>query len=427
METEFPRRRVRAVVSVQGTGVLLGAVPTFAVEPPWWVEVEPVTRHLDALLGVPTVVLRMVRVVGGQSPRGGEVTYHVEASEPPAAGAVAWEPVAPAEWAAITRAEPLRAPYAEPGGPAAVVAWADRALAALGRPRTGPAVQIKTWNLSCVFRLPTAAGPVWSKSTRDFEAAEPVAIGLAAEVDRDLAPKVLAALPADRLMLLDDIPGVDCWGADDARIRVAIEQLVAMQAALAGTFDARPAGSLDGLLDRRLAGLPSGVERALAGPAATDLAPAERDAVRRIIAELPSFTAAIAETGLPDTLVHGDFHPGNWRSDGRSHVFLDWSDSHLGNPASDILNLRGYLPAGRWRAGVAVWSAAWREHRPESDPERAVALLAPLLNLQAAAHYQGFLDGIEPDEWPFHRADPTEQLRLAIAAFNDSPAEPLTA
>ena len=49
-----------------------------------------------------------------------------------------------------------RAPWARPGGPAADLTWADAALAALDRPRSGPAQQVRTWNLSSLWRRPVS-------------------------------------------------------------------------------------------------------------------------------------------------------------------------------------------------------------------------------------------------------------------------------
>src|SRR4051812_1038041 len=56
-------RSVSAVVTVDGA--LLGAVGPFAVEVPWWSEVEAVVARLRRTLGVPLVVLRLLRVDGG--------------------------------------------------------------------------------------------------------------------------------------------------------------------------------------------------------------------------------------------------------------------------------------------------------------------------------------------------------------------------
>ena len=36
-------------------------------------------------------------------------------------------------------------------------------------------------------------------------------------------------------------------------------------------------------------------------------------------------------------MVHGDFHPGNWRCGDGPPVILDFADAHLGNPVLDGL------------------------------------------------------------------------------------------
>jgi len=76
-------RTVQALVG--RAGEYLGAPPPFDVPGPWWSNVEPVTAHLDQLLGVPTAVLRLVHATNGDTGRGGAVVYHVEAfGRPPA-------------------------------------------------------------------------------------------------------------------------------------------------------------------------------------------------------------------------------------------------------------------------------------------------------------------------------------------------------
>ena len=45
----------------------------------------------------------------------------------------------------------------------------------------------------------------------------------------------------------------------------------------------------------------------------------------------------IESCGVPDTLVHGDFHPGNVGGPADDHVILDWGDSFVGNPLIDEL------------------------------------------------------------------------------------------
>ncbi|MGW6200907.1 hypothetical protein ACWF0M_32500 [Kribbella sp. NPDC055110] len=69
-------KTVEAVVSVGDR--YIGQAPAFAVEPGWWAEVEAITRHLDELLGVRTVVLRLVHADEAVIGRGGRVVYHVQ-------------------------------------------------------------------------------------------------------------------------------------------------------------------------------------------------------------------------------------------------------------------------------------------------------------------------------------------------------------
>jgi hypothetical protein len=399
-------RQVRAIVTVAGR--IVGAAPTFAVQSPWWADVEPVTAHLDAVLGTPTAVLRLVDVVGGESPRDGTVTYLVEVDALPGT------PLEAADGHAALAPHPRRAPWAMPGGPAGILAWADAALAAGGRPRTGPAVQIKTWNLSCVHRLPTGSGPVWSKTTGAWASPESAAIALVAGVDPTLVPTVLAADPSTGRMLLDHIPGHDCWDADEATIRSTMARWVAAQAALAG----HP--GMAALADLRLATLPQRVAALLArDEVVAQLTAAERAAVDDLVAGLPALLGAVAAAGLPDTLVHGDFHPGNWRAEGGDVVVVDWSDSYLGSPALDVLRLRDWLPEERWAVAIQEWAGAWHAAVPGADPAAALAVLDPPERLHAACVYQRFLDNIEPDEWPYHQDDPAQMLRLAGAAYRD--------
>ena len=59
-----------------------------------------------------------------------------------------------------------------PRGPDADLAWADAVLAAIGRPRVAPAQQVRTWNLSSLWRLETAGGAAWLKVVPPFFAHE---------------------------------------------------------------------------------------------------------------------------------------------------------------------------------------------------------------------------------------------------------------
>jgi Ser/Thr protein kinase RdoA (MazF antagonist) len=129
--------------------------------------------------------------------------------------------------------------------------------------------------------------------------------------------------------------------------------------------------------------------------------------------------ATIGKCGIPDTLVHGDLHPGNVRRDGANITLLDWGDSFLGCPAFDILRLSEGASRDDAAALLGQWSALWKQQQYNSEPERAIALIRPLVPLLAAATYANFVEHIEESERPFHAFDVAEQLELAERILAD--------
>jgi hypothetical protein len=217
-------RSIIALVSApSGFAGRTGALPVATSD---WNHVEPVNEVLEALLGVRTSVLRLISVENGGMMRGGLVTYHVEAHGEPDRTKLhpATEPEPDA---------PNRLPYARLGGPAELIEWADVEIE-----RTGPAVQVRTWNLSTVHRLPTANGPVWLKAIPSFFADEGAVIKMVAAHDPTLVPEVIASAP--RRVLLGDAPGDKCWPIRPEHVDLIVPRWVAVQNALAGAPQIRP-------------------------------------------------------------------------------------------------------------------------------------------------------------------------------------------
>jgi phosphotransferase family enzyme len=392
-------RTVSALVTCDDT--YLGAVGPFGVGIPWWADAEAVVDHLRAVLGVPVIVLRLLEVDGGDGSRDGHVTYHVAALGRPAPGLLADAPRAAR--AALAEPEELRLPWARLDGVLELLGWACDTLAAAGRPATGPAVQRRTWNLSALFQLPTGTGPVWLKATPPFAADEASVIAALAGVDPSLVPPVIGAGPGR--ILLEHLPGEDCWDASPPVITSAVRRLATAQAALASRLP-----SLPGLPDRRPPVIAGQIRALLDGPVAGELSAAEAAAARGLLSRFPR----LDECGLPDTVVHGDFHPGNWRSDGGPPAVVDWADAHLGQPVLDGLRACDYLPAARRPAAARAWVEAWKSLVPGCDPAQALRLAEPLVHLAYAVRYQEFLDGIEPSERVYHRGDPAAAIRAAL-------------
>ncbi|MBB2942838.1 hypothetical protein FB565_002551 [Actinoplanes lutulentus] len=368
--------RTVSLVLVDPAGVVLGALPPFEVVTPWWQEVAEVVTKA----GVEVTVLRLLH--GDRpAPPGGHVTYLASTGARPAG-------LVPVE---VDLADhPLRAPYAEIGGPAASLAWAAGALDRIGLGGAVP-VQQRTWNLSAIWRfdLPEDGRPVaWLKQVPGFFAHEPAVLRMVDAVSPGLVPYVLAAGDQGRT-LLAHVPGEDRYGAGPSLCAEVVAAFHPVQAHFAGRV-----GELAGLPDHRVFDL---------------------DAIKPYVGEisgladlldgLPDRLAAVAECGLPDTLIHGDLHPGNVRTsaDGTLTI-VDWGDAGIGNPAFDILRLSD-------DPGVL---RDWADRWPGCDALRAVELLRPVAALRSAITYAGFLAKIEPSEWPYHAADVEVALRAAL-------------
>ena len=141
-----------------------------------------------------------------------------------------------------------------------------------------------------------------------------------------------------------------------------------------------------------------------------------RTDVEHLLEKLPSVVAELDTAGLPITFVHGDFHPGNWRSNGTARA-IAWADTFIGHPATDIQRLIGWLPETGRAHALDVWTTAWKNHVPAADPARALPPTSVLVHLLYAVVYQRFLDNIEPAERIYHEDDPAAELQAAVVAY----------
>jgi hypothetical protein len=356
------------------------------------------------------VELSVVRLLAAQSPRphGGAVTYLAQLAAPAPTG-LRVTPVAVDD-----APQPHRAAYAEPGGPAATLRWAARALRERGHGEIVSAAQVRTWNLSAIWRLETTRGAVWLKHVPGFYRHEATVLDLVARRGfAALVPAVVAADDAGR-MLLAEVPGADLYGAGaDVREGIAAD-VHRLQEAFAGDVGALLRA---GVPDGRAGALAAAVARLAGSPAADGLT-----GLPDLVAGLPDRLAELAACGVPDTLVHGDLHPGNARGHDSRRVVLDWCDAFVGHPAFDLLRLVEGLPADAASAIVDGWVGRWRRAVPGSDPGRAVDLLRPVAPLRAAAVNASFVANIEPVERAHHADDVRTLLRQAVAAQDTATA-----
>jgi len=372
-------------------------LPPVALEMPWWPESHDLVSAVRERDGIDITVLRLLQTTSDRI-AGGDVTYLAETDRLPRAPLGGWpgDPLAD---------QPLRQTWARPGGPGELLGWADDRLAAAGWDRTGPAQQMRSWNLSALWRIPTAEGRVWLKAVPDFFAHEGAVIDWIGE---PVAPQLIDFV-AGRALLVDIAGPTNHEVRDEVALRPMVELLTGLQQR---ALDREEGLIALGVPDRRL---PTLVARAgaVVEQWGAEIEPSEHRSLDALLAELPARTAAIADCGVPDTLVHGDFHAGNVVGRPGTYVILDWGDSFVGHPLLDELAFVEPLPRQVQDAARTWFVTAWERIVPGSEPARAAELLEPLVSLEAAVMYARFCAAIEPDERIYHASDVVRMLRRA--------------
>src|SRR4051794_23063802 len=210
-------------------------------------------------------------------------------------------------------------------------------------------------------------------------------------------------------MLLEHPPGDELYQAD-----------VAQRARLRKVAHRRPRAGADAADPPVTAGVPHRRRRPEAGWRRQSLAGwVDGHPAQRVLDQVDERLDSVADCGLPDTLVHGDLHPGNAIGDGERMVLIDWGDSFIGCPAFDALRLGVGLPRQSADEVIAAWARRWEASVPGCSPRRAAELLRPVEGLFLAAVYARFLANIEPTERRYHHADVGIGLDAAVAQWPD--------
>jgi hypothetical protein len=305
--------------------------------------------------------------------------------------------------------QPVTPAWTKPGWYAEALAWIDDHLDAAGSPRTGVPVQVRSWGLSNVLRCPTTAGSVYFKALAHSSTITP------ARVD---SPALLFAHEPRLLRhLADERPGgvVSPLAIDEDRVWMLLPDLgppLAAEpdvevwiAAMRGhaRLQRSYASSLDRLLefgcvDRRLAVLDGEIDRLL-GPniitdrleqAERDQLPADADRLRKAITELVAI-------GVPETLLHGDLHPGNLAVQDGQVLAFDWTDAALSHPFLDLVTFfEGRSEISKDPRLKDAYLAEWEEFASPADLRRALELaeqLGSLHQLMTYVHLPEHLSG----------------------------------
>jgi hypothetical protein len=385
--------RMRVLARRQGQDWRL---PT--VERRGWTPAGTVSR----LLGHPTVLLK---------PLGPDLFALDCAGAGQAPADHGWRPVADlgpderdeaAAWLdALADPAAIEPEWFRPGWLQEATAWADDALAALGRRRTGPPFQVRHWSLSAVVRLPTDRGDVYLKCVLPGFAIEPsVARAVAGWTDGPSLDVLAHDVRTARWLSADyagrsgeDVEGGAPPAAAAALARLQVQAATRRYRLLAaGCRTVDPAGlaaSFEQLLRRDDLWL-ARHDRALAGR--------ELDRLGACAPWLARLCERLATSPIPLSLTHGDFHPGNAALTADGWLVHDWSFAALSFPFFDLANWLHDVQPGGEADHVDAYLAPWATTHGATAARAAWTLAKPLGACYSLTRLAAVLDATPADQ-----------------------------
>ena len=307
----------------------------------------------------------------------------------------------------------------QPGWIDALDAWARARLAAVGRTVIAPPGVVHLGPIAAVARFDTDAGPTFLKASIPFFAREATIAAALSVRTPGWVPDVVAADPAHGT-LMEDMGGQVLGDEPEDTWALGLRRLAELQVAWVGASDALLAA---GAQDRPIAAL----RRLVADlePVHALLAAAEPGAWpawAAVVDGLVDRCASLAASGFPDTLVHGDLHPGNINVRDGEALLFDWSDGAVSHPFADLTCFlrRAETPTARRQmadAYLSVWAAGYGMERVERALDDALVVGA----LYQVATYLALVPAMDlRDRWQFE-AGPWRWLRFAIRPLELSP------
>ncbi|MEA2547977.1 MAG: hypothetical protein QOE42_575 [Chloroflexota bacterium] len=281
--------------------------------------------------------------------------------------------------------------------------WMRAATADAGRPLTDDPRPFFLRGISALLRAPTEGPDLFLKAVFPLFHAEPVLTRLLAERFPEAVPTVVAIESDEGWLIVEDIGSAWVGDVPEADRPAALGRgataLVAIQRAMAIDDAALRTLREAGAPHRPLADLVASVATAI-GPDGFGVGdggiPPER--AGRVLEALATAVARVESIGLPESVVHGDFHSGNAALVDDRVVIIDWSDAAISNPAIDLVTWVAWS-GGRQRevdAATDGWVDAWSG---AVDGEALHAVIDDVLIVGAAyqiVSYDGIGRNLEP-------------------------------
>jgi Phosphotransferase enzyme family len=407
-------------------------LPTVTTEK--WSRGRAVVDELRSSLGLEAAYLRMGRPARLESE--GPVLTLCEFDVPPDT----FSPRPPAEWIPLDAADPAmlapvelragverwlaeqtsqtrppeRAPWARPGWSGRAEAWVSDTLTRLGIGARGPLAFHAQWPLSSIMRIETSEGGLYLKAVFSLFHHEPAVTEALGRAHPGRVPDILAVDHERGWMLMRQLTGRELGDLESRRWSSGLRAAAEIQRAWVGRADEIVRL---GAPDRTLALLEGQVD-SLAE--LTGLNDEDKPRVERAVPELRRRCRQLAETLIPETIVHGDLHPWNVLEDRGRTVIFDWSDACLAHPFFDLQTFVERVGDEHDAATlVDRYLEAWTDEASLDSLREAYELSRPLAQLHHAVSYARIVAAFEPDDRWLFADEPRRRVLDALSLLEN--------
>ncbi|WP_414572313.1 aminoglycoside phosphotransferase family protein [Nostoc sp. CCY 9925] len=234
----------------------------------------------------------------------------------------------------------LRVPWAKIGWFDRTATWINLQLNSNGLCAFAPIEQVKSQTRSCLLKVSTTDGKLYFKAVFGIFGKEPTLTDFLAQLYPNHLPKLLAVDTEQQWMLMWDFGGnLLSEVADISQWEEALRLEAEIQIQAVHQVDKL----LDiGFPDRRIEQLASQIKPLFADKSALlvpqndpILSETEIETLSSLVPQLVARCNELDGFGIPQTLIHGDFHCQNVVVTNERFIYFDWSDSAISHPFFD--------------------------------------------------------------------------------------------
>jgi hypothetical protein len=271
-------------------------------------------------------------------------------------------------------------PWSSSAWLAKVTKWIHETVHASGASVIGEPKQVRTWAISCVYRVETTEGNLYLKALPELLGHEPRLAQYMLMHFPQNVPDVAAIEPNEHWMLTKEMDGPE--PETQADWELVLRNLARIQnhctqnrnELLKFGVNGRPLAKLPELLEPVSAELKQAEMRAF-----YEVDEEEAELLAERLRALPELCARLAQCGIPDTLIHGDLWGPNVimcdKFSGKSPIIFDWTDAAFTHPFFDIFCLLwAKRNDAKRRAARAAHIKVWSDVYPQQNVMRALEL-----------------------------------------------------